>query len=376
MTKARQTDSFTGHEDAIPEANLSHMNKELFSDKEVQQLARSLNLKDQIQLLEFGKEPAEQISKFSDQILNSIRASHVEDSGELLKQLGKIMEKFDRHDFERARGGFFGKLFKRGEKVIEKLFKKYQTIGGEIDKIYVEISRYKNELTEMTKMLENLYEENYQYFLTLEKYIAAGHLKLEELRKEVLPTLEERAKRGDNMAALELDTLTKAADLLEQRIHDLEMAKMVALQTAPQIRLLQRGNTKLIGKINSAFLTTIPVFKNAMVQAISAKRQKIVADSMAELDRRTNELLLRNAENISLQSREIARLAGRPGLSIETLEKTMNTILEGMEETLKIEQENKRIREEGKKKLEELQEKWKNRLKNVKENGHQDPEAE
>lgn len=363
MTKSH-SNSFSEHDDdTFSKANLSSLNTELFSDQAVQELARSLDVKDQIQVLEFGKEPAEQISKFSDQILKTIRATHVEDSGELLKQLGRIMDRFDRNDFSRTGGGMFGKIFKRGDKVIEKLFKKYQTIGGEIDKIYVEISRYKNELSEMTKMLENLYEENYRYFLALEKYIAAGRLKLEELRNERFPGLAERAKRGDNRAALELDTLTKAADLLEQRIHDLEMAKMVALQTAPQIRLLQRGNAKLIGKINSAFLTTIPVFKNAMVQAISAKRQKLVADSMAELEKRTNEMLLRNAENISLQSREIARLAGRPGISIETLEKTMNTILEGMQETMRIEQENKRVREEGKKKLEDLQEKLKNRLK-------------
>lgn len=368
MTKNHQAEFPSGKTDEnIPQDNLAAPNRELVADEEVQSLVRTLDVNNQIQVLEFGKEPAEQISKFSDQILKNIRTSSVEDSGELLKQLGRIMDKFDRNDFKQSRGGFFGKLFKRGEKMIEKLFKKYQTIGGEIDKIYVEISQYKNQLVEMTKMLENMYEENYQYYLMLEKYIAAGKIKLEELRNQEIPLLEQRAAGGDDKAALEVDSLKKVAELLEQRTYDLETARMVSLQTAPQIRLLQRGNTKLIRKINSAFVTTIPIFKNSMIQAISAKRQKLVADSMAELDRRTNEMLLRNAENISTQSQEIAKLAGRPSIGIETLEETMNIILEGMEETLKIEEENKRLREEGRKQLEQLQEKLKGHLKSVSE---------
>ncbi|HLO11707.1 MAG TPA: toxic anion resistance protein, partial [Pseudoneobacillus sp.] len=130
----------------------------------------------------------------------------------------------------------------------------------------------------------------------------------------------------------------------------------------PQIRLLQRGNTKLIGKINSAFVTTIPIFKNGLIQAVAAKRQKLVADSMSELDRRTNEMLLKNAQNISQQSTDIARLAGAPSIKIETIEESWNIIIKGMQETKAIEEENKRLRVEGTKRLEQLQENFK-RLK-------------
>ena len=155
---------------------------------------------------------------------------------------------------------------------------------------------------------------------------------------------------------MQLDTLRNAVELLEQRVYDLEMAKMVSLQTAPQIRLLQRGNTKLIGKINSAFVTTIPIFKNGLIQAMAAKRQKLVADSMSELDRRTNEMLVRNAQNISTQSVDIARLAGSPSIKIETIEESWNIIMKGMQETKSIEEENKRLRVEGTRRLEQLQE--------------------
>lgn len=346
--------------DLLTETKVSDIKLALRKEAEVQNLARSIDERDQIRILEFGKEPAVQISRFSDQILGNMRTTKVEDSGELLKTLGRIMDKFDAKDFQKTSDGFFGKLFKKGEKVIEKLFGKYQTMGQEIDKVYVEISKYQKEMVDATNMLEQMYEQNYQYYLTLEKYVVAGELKAEELKNNQLPQLEARAASGDQMASMQLDTLKNAIELLEQRVYDLEMAKMVALQTAPQIRLLQRGNTKLIGKINSAFVTTIPIFKNGLIQAVAAKRQKLVADSMSELDRRTNEMLLRNAQNISQQSVDIARLAGAPSIKIETIEESFNIIIKGMQETKAIEEENKRLREEGTKRLEQIQNNFKN----------------
>jgi uncharacterized protein YaaN involved in tellurite resistance len=317
-------------DDVLTETKVSDIKLALRKEPEIQNLARTIDERDQIQILEFGKEPAVQISRFSDQILSNMRTTKVEDSGELLKHLGRIMDKFDAKDFQKTSGGLFGKLFKKGEKMVEKLFGKYQTMGSEIDKVYVEISKYQHEMVDSTNMLEQMYEQNYQYYLTLEKYIVAGELKVEELKNNSLPQLEARVAQGDQLASMQLDSLKNAIELLEQRIYDLEMAKMVSLQTAPQIRLLQRGNTKLIGKINSAFVTTIPIFKNGLIQAVAAKRQKLVADSMSELDRRTNEMLLRNAQNISQQSTDIARLAGGPSIKIETIEESWNIIINGM----------------------------------------------
>ncbi|MCQ6277821.1 toxic anion resistance protein [Bacillus sp. EB600] len=346
-------------DDQLTETKVSDIKLALRKEPEVQNLAKSIDERDQIQILEFGKEPAEQISRFSDQILRNMRTTKIEDSGELLKQLGRIMDKFDAKDFQKTSGGLLGKLFKKGEKIVDKLFGKYQTMGHEIDKVYVEISKYQQEMVQSTNMLEQMYEQNYQYYLTLEKYAVAGQIKVEELKNNQLPQLESRAAANDQLASMQLDSLKNAIELMEQRIYDLEMAKMVSLQTAPQIRLLQRGNTKLIGKINSAFVTTIPIFKNGIIQAMAAKRQKLVAESMSELDRRTNEMLLRNAQNISQQSTDIARLAGSPSIKIETIEESWNIIIKGMQETRSIEEENKRMREEGTKRLEQLQENFK-----------------
>ncbi|RBW70994.1 toxic anion resistance protein [Bacillus taeanensis] len=353
-------------EEKLTEQSADQIKRQLRNDPEVLELKQRLDERQPTELLAFGQEPADEISKFSDKILHSMKATSIQDSSTLLKQLGKIMDKFDKNDFQENKG-FLSKIFKRGEKMIEKIFSKYQTIGGEIDKIYVEISKYRDEMLKSTHNLDDVYEKNYEFYLALEKYIVAGELKVEELKNKVIPELEKRASAGDQRASMELETIRGGAELLEQRVYDLQMAQMVAYQTAPQIRLLQRGNTKLVNKINSAFVTTIPIFKNSVIQAVSAKRQKLVADSMSELDRRTNEMLKRNAENISQQSVDIARLAGGSSIKIETIEASFNTIIKGMEETKAIEDENKRAREEGKQRIIELQENF----KKLKEKHHQ-----
>ncbi|WP_371932049.1 toxic anion resistance protein [Mesobacillus subterraneus] len=332
----------------------------LRNEPEVQNLARSIDEHDIIKILEYGKEPAVEISSFSDQILGVMRTNNVEDSGQLLMQLGKIMDRFDKKDFDKASGGLFSKLFKRSEKMLDRLYSKYQSMGKDIEKVYVEISKYQSEMTETTTRLERMYEQNHQYYLTLEKYVVAGELKLNELKTTKLPPLEQEALNGDTMSSMELDSLRNAIELLEQRIYDLGLAKLVALQTAPQIKLLQRGNAKLIGKINSAFVTTIPIFKSGLIQAVTAKRQKLVAESLKELDRRTNEMMSKNAKDIAARSVDIARLSGAPGLKIETIEECFHIILKGIKETKAIEEENNRLREEGRQRLQELQKKYKN----------------
>jgi len=143
--------------------------------------------------------------------------------------------------------------------------------------------------------------------------------------------------------------------MLEQRVYDLELAKNVALQTMPQIKLIQKGNYNLIRKINSAFIITIPIFKQCLTQAITLKRQAVQAKAMAALDEKTNELLIRNAQNTAMQAKLTAELASGSSVQIETLEKTWQTILKGIEETRQIQDEIKQKRVEGTKKLHEIQ---------------------
>jgi len=341
-----------------------NIKEELKNSPEVLRLAANINVKDTNSILEYGNQPAEKISKFADQILNSIKSSSVENSGVVIRELTTIMKKFDRQDFEDKPEGFFGKLLNKPAKIVDKLMGKYKTIGSEIDKIYTQLSTYKVDINSTNVILDNLYEQNFEYYNELEKYTIAGDMFVNKLEIEDIPKLESLASSGDQIDVLNLDNTKTALEMFKQRLYDLETAKMVSLQTAPQIRMIQRGNYKLVSKIHSAFIITIPVFKNGIIQAIALKRQSLVADSLSELDRTTNELLLKNAVNIKNQSVNIAKLTGGTSVKIETLEKTWETIMQGIEETRSIEDENKRLRETGLIKLNSMTDKLKQKTLN------------
>ncbi|MCB2360446.1 toxic anion resistance protein [Clostridium estertheticum] len=335
------------------------ISEQLKTSPEVIQIASKINIKDANAVLEFGNEPALQISKFADQILNSIKTNSIENSGVMIKELTSIMKKFDKQDFEEEKTGFFAKIFSKPSQAIDKMMGKYKTIGGEIDKIYTQLSVYKREINSSNLLLENLYNQNFEYYGELEKYITAGNMVVQKYESDDIPKLESLAANGEQINVINYQNAKETVEMLKQRIYDLEMAKMVSLQTAPQIKMIQRGNYKLISKVHSAFIITIPVFKNGIIQAIALKKQRLVSDSLAELDRTTNELLMKNAENIRMQSVDIAKLAGGTSVKIETLEKTWNTIMQGIEETKSIEDENKKLREVGIVKIHEMTEKIK-----------------
>ena len=324
----------------------------LKQDPEVHALAQKIDVKDQIAMLELGKETANGISTFSDKMLATMKTSKLEESSVLLNNLNRIMDKFDPQDFaEDKKGGFLTRLFTKGKEQLEKFLSKYDSMNKEVDVIYREIQKYEVEMKRNTVDLENLYDQNLDYFQTLSKFVAAIEVRTDEVRAS-LPGLEQKAQTGDQLAAMEYETLLRAVELLEQRRYDLEMAQQVSFQSAPQIRLMQQGNNHLIAKINSAFVTTIPIFKQGLIHAVTLKRQKLISDSMSELDRRTNEMLVRNAENISKNSVNIARSAGSPSIKIET---TWQTIMAGIQETKQIQAETARNREEGRKRIERLQ---------------------
>ncbi|MER2126205.1 toxic anion resistance protein [Solibacillus sp.] len=322
---------------------------------QVQTLAQKIDVKNQIAVLEFGKETAQGISTFSDRMLATIKQSNLEKSTSLLNNLNKIMDRFDPQDFqEEQKKGFLKKLFSKSKEQLERVLSKYDSMNKEVDAVYTEIQKYEIEMKNNTVQLEQMYDENLNYFHTLSEHVAAIDLKVADLRQQ-LPALNAKADAGDQQAMMELETVTRGIELLEQRGFDLEMAQQVSFQSAPQIRLMQQGNNHLIGKINSAFVTTIPIFKQGLIHAVTIQRQKLVSDSMAELDRRTNEMLVRNAENVRQNSVNIARQAGSPSIKMETIETTWKTIMAGIEETKQIQAETVRNRDEGRKRIEQLQ---------------------
>ena len=328
----------------------------LREEPQVQALSKKIDLKNQIAVLEFGKETATGISTFSDRMLSTIKSSNIQKSTAMLNNLNKIMDRFDPKDFleQEKKEGFLKRIFNRSKQQLQSILSKYDSLTKEVDAVYNEIQKYEVEMKRNTVELENMYDENLNYFHSLSEHVAAIDVKIEETQ-QYLPQLQARAAENDQEAMMELESIQRGIELLEQRKYDLEMAQQVSFQSAPQIRLMQQGNNHLIGKINSAFVTTIPIFKQGLVHAVTMQRQKLVSDSMAELDKRKNEMLIKNAENVRQNSVTIARQAGTPSISIETIETTWKTIMQGIEETKQIQEETVKNREEGRKRIEQLQ---------------------
>lgn len=337
----------------------------LESSPEILALKDKINVNQTESVMQFGQDTAKGISSFADQILRSIKSVNVEDSGTLLKQLNKIMNKFEIADFSETQEapGLFEKLFGGGKKTIDALLGKYESMGSEVDAVYIQLKKYEQEIGQTNGTLEEMFKKNVDYYEQLEKYILAGKAAAEEIRTGMIPELESKAATSqDPLEFIHVDNVKSALELLEQRVFDLELAKNVALQSMPQIKMIQRGNLNLIRKINSAFIVTIPIFKQGITQAIALKRQAVQAEAMAALDEKTNELLLKNAQNTATQSKLTAQLSSSSSIKTEILEEAWKTIVQGIEETQAIESQAKAAREDGSKRIAELQDEFQQRF--------------
>jgi len=350
----------------IPEFDLEKKKNEVMAkvqeSPEVRSIVRQIDVEDVSSIMTFGKNTAEEVSRFSDAILHSMQTTKVEDSGELLIQLNKIMDKFDIKDFEDKPPGFLAKIFAKAKNSVEALFQKYNSMGDEVDKVFVTLKKYEAEINIANKQLDDMFTKNTEYYEQLGQYIYAGQVVLSELKNTIIPTAQAKANDTENrLDQIAVNNLVQVQDIMEQRIYDLQLAENVAVQSMPTIKSIEYGNYNLVRKINSAFVITMPIFKQCLVQAIMLKRQSVQAKAMSALDEKTNELLLRNAENTALQSKMVAKLASGSSVSIETLEKSWQTIVKGIEETKAIQEEMRQKRLDGTKRLEILKQDFVNR---------------
>ena len=319
-------------------AQRQEMNQTLVGSAEVDALVSQICVNDPQTIVSFGGEVAGEIAKCSDTILNSINMSQVNDSGALLNTLGRIMDKFDIEEIAAdERKGVLGRLFGNLQKQLDQILAKYHTMGEEVDKIYIELKKYEVEIGESNKKLQAIYDANVRFYQDLVKYILAGEQGLAEMDAYLAQMQSDLAQNpGDTMLQLDYGAMQQARTILDQRVMDLRIAENVAMQSIPMIQSMQFSNLNLIRKINSAFIITLPVFKQALTQAVLLKRQKIQAQAMEALDQRTNEMLLKNAKNTADQTKLTAQLASSSSIKIETLEQTWKTIVSGIEETQKI----------------------------------------
>ena len=321
--------------------------------EEVDKLVSKIELNNLESIVYFGSDVTNEIAKASDSVLNSMSISQINDTGKMMKALSKIMDEFDIEEIK-DEPGFFGRLFGNAKKQLEKILDKYHTMGDEIDKIYVQLRGYESEITQSNRKLNDMFDANVKFYHELIKYILAGEQACKDLQDYIAKRQADLEATGDNSIQFELTTLNQALMMLEQRVQDLRTAESIAMQSIPMIKTMEFSNYNLVRKINSAFIVTLPVFKQALSQAILLKRQKIQAQAMAELDEKTNEMLIKNATNTVETSKMTAQLASGSSIKIETLEKTWETITNGIEETNRIQEEARRTREEDKVRLEQI----------------------
>lgn len=330
-----------------------NMENALVGSAEVDALVSTIAVDDMNSIVTFGSEAASEISKVSDAVLNSMSMSALDESSKMMEALSTIMSKFDLDEIQSEPKGL-QKLFTNAKKQLDKILSKYHTMGEEVDKIYIELKKYEDEIKASNKTLTQMFDTNVNTYHTLVKYILAGEQACKEIEAYIAQRQTDFESTGDSSIQFELASLNQALMMMEQRTQDLRTAESVAMQSIPMLKTMEFSNMNLVRKINSAFIITLPVFKQALAQAMLLKRQAIQAESMSKLDEKTNELLIKNAQNSVEQSKRITAMASTSSIKADTLETTWKTIMQGIDETRQIQNDSRTKRLEDQQKLEAI----------------------
>ena len=334
-------------------ADREQMNQQLVNSEEVDRIVSTIEVNNLDTIVSFGAEVAEEISKASDVVLNSMNMAQLDETSEMLNVLAKIMDQFDIEEIK-DNPSFLEKLFGNIRKQLDKILAKYHTMGEEVDKIYVQLKGYEAEIKQSNRKLATMFDANVNYYHDLVRYILAGEQACREIEAYIAQRQQDMQTTGDQSIQFELTSLNQALMMMEQRTQDLRTAENVAMQSIPMIKTMEFSNYNLVRKINSAFIITLPVFKQALAQAILLKRQKVQAEAISALDKKTNEMLIKNAQNNMEISKQTAKLASGSSIQIETLETTWRTITTGIEETRRIEEDARKKRIDDQKRLEAI----------------------
>ena len=316
----------------------------------VQSIKDGINLMDSSTPLSFGAPAQKEIAQFSDSILSKVRTK---DSGEVGKLLGDLVSKVKGFDPEEKKSfvskiPFIGSLVDKAEDIKSS----YDKLSTQVEKIQSGLEKSKIKLMEDVVMFDTLYEKNLQYFKDLQLYIRAGEEKLDEMRQTTLPKLKAQATaKNDPMAVQVVNDFEQSVDRFEKKIHDLKLSKTLAIQTAPQIRLIQNNDRVLIDRVQSAIYHTIPLWKNQMVIALGLTHQREVIEMQRAITDATNDLLRRNAEMLKQNSVDTARANERGIVDIETVKKVNEDLISTIEETMRIQQEGRQRRASAEKEL-------------------------
>ena len=309
--------------------------------QQIQAFAQQINISDSNMILQYGAGAQQKLADFSEKALENVKS---QDLGEVGNMLTDVVAELKNFDVDNEKKGFLG-LFHKGENKLETMKAKYDKTAVNVDKICDVLEEHQVRLLKDTAMLDQMYALNLTYYKELSMYIAAGKQKLEEVRNTQLKELMEKAQAGDDQVlAQEAKDLASYCDRFEKKLHDLELSRMISMQTAPQIRLIQNNNTMMVEKIQSTLVNTIPLWKNQMVIALGLEHAQRAAKAQNAVTDMTNELLKKNANALHEATVSTAKASERGIVDIETLTQTNAELVKTFDEVLRIQSEGRQKR--------------------------------
>lgn len=326
-------------EPAKPEMDDSILSEE--ERKIVDDFARQIDIRNSAAILQYGAGTQKKMADFSEDALEKVRTKDLGEVGDLLENVVTELKNFDA---EEERKGIMG-FFKKGANKLEAMKNKYSKAEANVNKIVETLEKHQIQLMKDAAIMDKMYALNLNYFKELSMYILAGKKKLEEIRSTELPQLMAKAQASglpeDAQAAKDLDSL---CERFEKKIHDLELTRMSAVQTAPQIRLVQGNDTLMAEKIQSTIVNTIPLWKSQMVIALGVAHSTEAAKAQREVTDMTNALLQKNAQTLKMATIEAAKESERGIVDIETLQKTNESLISTFDEVMNIQREGREKR--------------------------------
>lgn len=337
------------------------LDESILTDEErrmVDAFAQQIDLTNSTLVLQYGAGTQKKMADFSESALENVRSKDLGEVGELLTGVVKELKDFD----EEEEKGFFG-IFKKASNKIENMKAKYAKAEANVNEIVKVLEKHQVQLMKDTALLDKMYELNLTYFKELSMYILAGKKKLQEVRGGELSALTAKAQASglpeDAQAAKDLDSMCTR---FEKKIHDLELTRMISIQTAPQIRLVQNNDTLMVEKIQSTIVNTIPLWKSQMVLALGVEHSTQAAAAQREVTDMTNQLLRKNAEKLKMATVETAKESERGIVDMDTLKATNESLISTLDEVMNIQKEGRQKRAEAEAELQNMENELKKKL--------------
>lgn len=350
------------------ESSLNYNNLTQEEKDAIEEFNKKINVEDATQVLQYGAKAQGKISAFSDSVLEDVKTKSVGEVGDLLSDLvGEIKSFSTEIDNSNATG--LAKLFNNAKKQLTKIVAKYSKVEVNIDRIEKELEKHKLQMLKDITIFDTMYEKNLEYFKELSLYIIAGDKKIEELRNVVLPELQKKAEEtGEQLDAQKVNDMVNTINRFEKKIYDLKTTRIISIQMAPQIRLLQNNEAELVEKIQGSLINTIPLWKNQIVLALGMTHAKQAVEAQKSVTNLTNDMLQKNSELLKQGSIEIAEESERAIVDVETLQKTNRNIIETLDKVIEIHENGRIKRQEAEKELLNIEKELKDKMIEIKVN--------